>query len=115
MTISMTTTRTLLAGALLFVTACPGTAGPLPDLPAPEYEAPRAYEPDKAIDSLEGGGDETIPDAPPPAAPATAGETPAPPPAAPEEPSRPEGAAEGEGDAPEVPEASPETEPAPEG
>lgn len=76
----MITTRPFLAllGAIT-LTACSSGPGEPPNLPAPEYESPRDYDPDTAIDGAAEA--EAIPDAPPPAdpppeAPATDGDTP---------------------------------------
>ena len=77
-------------GMLLGILAgCSSGPGEPPNLPAPEYEPPRSYEADTAIDSAGGAEEEAVPDAPPPVDAGsggagevpTEGETPAEPPA----------------------------------
>lgn len=61
----MSTMRTtLILVGVLAVAACSSGPGEPPNLPAPEYEPPRAYDPDTAIDG--GEVEDAIPDAPPP-------------------------------------------------
>lgn len=65
--ISAISRLSILPATLVALAGCPARA-PLPSGPPPEYETPRAYDPEKNIDTIGPGDDDGLPPLPAPAA-----------------------------------------------